>query len=388
MRQVYLDNAATTPVSDEVLDAMLPYFNRKYGNASSLYLQGRLAAEAVEKARQQAANSIGADTKEIIFTSGGTESDNIAVIGAAHARRDRGNHIISSAIEHPAVREPCRHLEKEGYEVTYLPVDREGIVSVDALNEAVTPNTILISIMHVNNEVGTIQPIEEIGRIARENDIPFHTDAVQSFGKIPVDVDDLYVDMLTISGHKIHGPKGIGALFVRKGTRIKALEYGGGQERGIRSGTENVPGIVGIGQACESASRELGPNAAHMTRLRDRLIDGITKQEYVKLNGSRTKRSPNNANLSFHFIEGESLVLMLDMKGIEASTGSACSSKELRASHVLLALGMSPEQAHGSLRFTNSIYNTDEDIDHVLEVLPDITQKLMAMSPLYKAVQK
>lgn len=385
MRQVYLDNAATTQMSDEVLDAMLPYFNRRFGNASSLYQMGRQAAEAMEKARQQVANAIGADTKEIIFTSGGTESDNIAVIGAVHAMRDHGNHIITSAIEHPAVMEPCRHLEKEGYEVTYLPVDREGIVSLDTLSEAVTPNTILISVMHVNNEIGTIQPIEEIGRIAKENDILFHTDAIQSLGKLPVDVDSLGVDLLSLSGHKIHGPKGVGALFIRKGTRVKAVEYGGGQERGLRSGTENIPGIVGMGQACEAAVRDLAENAAHMTRLRDKLIDGIMKEEYVRLNGHRTKRSPNNVNLSFHYIEGESLVLMLDMKGVEASTGSACSSRELQASHVLLALGMPPEQAHGSLRFTNSEYNTDEDIDYVLEVLPDITQKLMAMSPLYKS---
>jgi len=280
--------------------------------------------------------------------------------------------------------EPCEHLKKEGYEVTYLPVDNEGIVSVDALNEAVTPNTILISIMHVNNEVGTIQPIEEIGKIAQENDIPFHTDAVQSLGKINVDVDKLGVDMLSLSGHKIHGPKGVGALFVRKGTRLKAIEYGGGQERGLRSGTENVPGIVGMGQACEAAVRDIRENAAHMTRLRERLLDGITKEEYVRLNGSRTRRSPNNVNVSFHYIEGESLVLMLDMKGVEASTGSACSSKELQPSHVLLAMRMSPEQAHGSLRLTNSEYNTEEEIEYVLEVLPDITQRLMAMSPLYK----
>ncbi len=384
MRRVYLDNAATTQVSDEVLDAMSPYFKERFGNASSLYTRGRQAAEAMEKAREQVANAIGADTREVIFTSGGTESDNIAVIGAAHAMREHGNHIITSAIEHPAVMEPCRHLEKEGYEVTYLPVDKEGIVSLDALDDAVTPNTILISIMHINNEIGTIQPIEEIGRIAKENDILFHTDAVQSPGKIPVDVDDLGVDLLSLSGHKIHGPKGIGALFIRKGTRVKAVEYGGGQERGLRSGTENIPGIVGMGQACEAAARDLEQNAAHMTRLRDKLIDGISKEEYVRLNGSRTMRSPNNVNLSFHYIEGESLVLMLDMKGVEASTGSACSSRELQASHVLLALGMPPEQAHGSLRFTNSKYNTDEDIDYVLEILPEIVQKLMAMSPLYK----
>jgi cysteine desulfurase len=385
MRRVYLDNAATTRVSDEVLDAMLPYFNERFGNASSLYSRGRQAAEAIDTAREQVANAISADTKEIIFTSGGTEADNIAVIGAAHARRDHGNHIITSAIEHPAVMEPCEHLKREGYEVTFVPVDKEGIVDVNALNEAVTPNTILISIMHVNNEIGTIQPIEEIGRIARENDIPFHTDAIQSLGKLGVDVDELGVDMLSLSGHKIHGPKGVGALFVRKGTHVKAIGYGGGQERGLRSGTENVSGIVGMGQACEAAIRDLKENAAHMTRLRDRLLDGLTKEEYVTLNGSKTKRSPNNVNVSFHYVEGESLVLMLDMKGVEASTGSACSSKNLQPSHVILALGKSPEQAHGSLRFTNSEYNTDEEIDYVLEILPEITQKLMAMSPLYKS---
>ena len=384
MRRVYLDNAASTPVSDEVLDAMLPYFNEKFGNASSLYLRGREAAEAMEKAREQVANAIDADTKEIYFTSGGTESDNIAIIGTAHALRDKGNHIITSGIEHAAVIEPCEHLKKEGFDVTYLPVDRDGIVDVDALNEAIRPGTILISVMHINNEIGTIQPIEEIGRIAADKDIVFHTDAIQSLGKVEVNVDKLGVDLLSLSGHKVHGPKGIGSLFIRKGTRVKAIEYGGGQERGIRSGTENVSGAVGMGQACEAAVRDLQPNAVHMARLRDKLLDGIMKQEYVRLNGSRRKRSPNNVNVSFSFIEGESLVLMLDMNGVEVSTGSACSSKDLQPSHVLLAMGLSPEQAHGSLRFSNSEYNTEEDIDHVLEVLPGITDRLMAMSPLYR----
>ena len=384
MRRIYLDNAATTPVSDEVFDAMMPYFNEKFGNPSSLYFRGREAAEAMEKAREQVANAIGADTREVYFTSGGTEADNIAIIGTAHALRDKGTHIITSGIEHPAVLEPCEHLKKEGYEVTYLPVDGEGIVDLDALNEAITPGTILISVMHVNNEIGTIQPIEEIGRLAKDRGIAFHTDAVQSLGKIEVDVDKLGVGLLSLSGHKVHGPKGVGALFIRKGVRVKAIEYGGGQERGIRSGTENVSGIVGMGQACEAAVRDLRENATHMARLSRRLMDGIMKQEYVRLNGSRTRRSPNNVNVSFSFIEGESLVLMLDMNGVEASTGSACSSKELQASHVLLATGMTPEQAHGSLRFTNSQYNTGEDIDHVLEVLPGITDRLMAMSPLYQ----
>ncbi len=384
MRRIYLDNSATTQVSDEVASAMQPYNGEKFGNASSLYMRGRESAEGIEKAREQVAGAIGADTKEIIFTSGGTESDNIAILGAAHAYREHGDHIITSSIEHPAVMETVEHLKLEGYNVTHVPVDKEGILNVDALNEAVTPNTILISVMHVNNEIGTIQPIEEVGKIAKESDIVFHTDAVQSFGKIDVNVDSLGVDLLTLSGHKIHGPKGVGALFVRKGTKLKAIMYGGGQERGLRSGTENVPAIVGMGQASEIAVRDKSKNVTHMTRLRDRLIDGIMKEEYVKLNGSRTKRSPNNVNVSFRFIEGESLVLMLDAQGVETSTGSACSSKDLQPSHVLRALGMQPEQAHGSLRLTNSQYNTEEEIDYVLEVLPGITQKLMAMSPLYK----
>ncbi|HEY3422255.1 MAG TPA: cysteine desulfurase family protein [Methanocellaceae archaeon] len=384
MRRIYLDNSATTRMSDEVTSAMQPYSGEKFGNASSLYLRGRESAEAIEKVREQVAGAIGADTKEIIFTSGGTESDNIALLGAAHAYREHGDHIITSSIEHPAVMETLEHLRLEGYNVTHVPVDKEGILNVDALNEAVTPNTILISIMHVNNEIGTIQPLEEVGKIAKENDIVFHSDAIQSFGKIDVNVDRLGVDLLTLSGHKIHGPKGAGALFVRKGTKLKAIMYGGGQERGLRSGTENVPAIVGMGQASEIAARDMRKNAAHMTRLRDKLLDGIMKEEYVKLNGSPTKRSPNNVNVSFHFIEGESLVLMLDAQGVETSTGSACSSKDLQPSHVLRALGMRPEQAHGSLRLTNSQYNTEEEIDHVLDVLPGITQKLMAMSPLYK----
>ncbi len=339
MRRIYLDNSATTRVSDEVRHAMQPYCDEKYGNASSLYQRGRESAEAIEKAREQVAGAIGADTKEIIFTSGGTESDNIALLGAAHAYREHGDHIITSSIEHPAVMETLEHLRLEGYSVTHVPVDKEGILNVDALNEAVTPNTILISVMHVNNEIGTIQPIAEVGKIAKENDIAFHSDAIQSFGKIDMNVDQMGVDLMALSGHKIHGPKGAGALFVRKGTKLKAIMYGGGQERGLRSGTENVPAIVGMGEASEIAARDMRSNAAHMMRLRDKLLDGITKEEYVRLNGSRTKRSPNNVNVSFHFIEGESLVLMLDAQGVETSTGSACSSKDLQPSHVLLALG-------------------------------------------------
>jgi cysteine desulfurase len=384
MKRIYLDNSATSKVSKEVLDAMLPYFTEMYGNPSSLHQMGREAHEAVEKARAQAAKAIGADAGEIIFTSCGTEGDNLALVGTAYANKKAGNHIITSAIEHPAILRTCEFLEREGFKVTYLPVDNEGILNTADLEAAITPETTLISVMAINNEIGTIQPIKEIGRIARAKDIYFHTDAVQAIGKIPVNVNDMGVDMLTIAGHKIHAPKGVGLLYVRKGTRVQALIHGGGQERNMKSGTENVPGIVGLGAACKAASRDLEKNAAHMTRLRDKLIDGILKIDNVHLNGHRTIRSPNNVNASFSFIEGESMVLMLDMSGIQASTGSACSSKNLKASHVLLACGLPPEEAHGSLRFTNCEYNTDEEICLVLETLPGIVSRLRAMSPLYK----
>lgn len=384
MKRVYLDNSATTRVSDEVVSAMLPYFTEKFGNPSSLHTAGREAREAVELAREQISRTIGANPAEVIFTSGGTEADNIAIIGSALANRKKGNHIITSAVEHPAVLETCKHLEKDGFKVTYVPVDPDGVLKLDELEKAITKETILISVMHVNNEIGTIQPIKEIGKIAREKDILFHTDAVQSFGKVPVNVDDLGADLLSLSGHKIHGPKGIGVLYLRKGTPVRSLVYGGGHERGIRSGTENVPGIVGVGKACEIAARDFEKNVAHMTRLRDRLMDGLLKIEHSRLNGSRTKRSPNNVNISYSFVEGESMVLLLDMKGIEVSTGSACSSKKLEPSHVLLSCGLDPETAHGSLRMTNSKYTTQEEVDYVIETLPGIVSRLREMSPLYK----
>lgn len=387
MKRVYLDNSATTRVSEEVYEAMAPYFIERFGNASSLHTSGREAREAVEKAREQVAGSIGADNREIIFTSGGTESDNIALTGTAIANRKKGNHIITSNIEHAAVYETCQHLESIGFRVTYLPVDSEGIVKVEALESSITPETTLISVMHINNEIGTVQPLNEIAEIADKKGILFHTDAVQSPGKVRLDVDDLGVDMLSLSGHKVHGPKGSGALFVRKGTKVKGIMYGGGQERTLRSGTENVPGIVGMGQACEAAARDLDRNAEIMRSLRDRLMNGILKMEHVRLNGHMTQRSPNNVNVSFSFVEGESLLLLLDMKGIEVSTGSACSAKDLEASHVLLALGMTPEDAHGSLRFTNSHYNTREEIDYVLETLPGIVGRLREMSPLYNTAK-
>lgn len=385
MKRVYLDNSATTKVDDEVVNAMLPYFTEKYGNPSSLYTLGREAHEAIEVARQQVAAAIGANSAEIIFTSGGTEADNIAIIGSVLANKKKGNHIITSAIEHPAVLETCRHLEKEGFRVTYVPVTPDGIVKVDELAAAITNETILITVMQVNNEIGSIQPIAEISKIAKEKGVRFHTDAVQALGKVKVDVDDLGVDLLSLSGHKIHGPKGIGALYVRKGTQVRPLVYGGGHERNIRSGTENVPGIVGMGKACEIAMRDFDRNVAHMTRLRDKLMDGLLKIEHSRLNGPRgALRSPNNVNVSYSFVEGESMVLLLDMQGIEVSTGSACSSKKLEPSHVLLSCGLPAEEAHGSLRMTNSKYTTEEDVDQVISTLPGVVARLREMSPLYR----
>ncbi|MDI6895843.1 cysteine desulfurase NifS [Methanocella conradii] len=384
MKKVYLDNSATTRVSQEVLDAMLPFFTETYGNPSSLHTMGQEASAAVQKAREQVARAIGADAEEIIFTSCGTEADNLALVGTAYANRKKGNHIITSSIEHPAILRTCEFLEKEGFRVTYLPVDRYGMVSPADVEAAIRPETTLISVMAVNNEIGTIQPVREIGRIAKEHNVYFHTDAVQAVGKVPINVKKDDIDMLSLSGHKIHAPKGVGALYVKKGTRIQALIHGGGQERNMKSGTENVPGIVGLGQACEAAIRDFDKNTAHMKRLRDKLIEGLLKIDRVRLNGHPTIRSPNNVNVSFSFIEGESLVLFLDMAGIEASTGSACSSKNLKASHVLLACGLPPEEAHGSLRLTNCAFNTEDEIDYVLETLPGIVDRLRAMSPLYK----
>jgi len=384
MKKIYLDNSATTRVSEEVLDAMLPYFTENYGNPSSLHTMGQEANVAVQAAREQVAKAIGADAGEIIFTSCGTEADNLALVGTAFANKKKGDHIITSSVEHPAILRTCEYLEKEGFRVTYLPVDKYGMVSVESVEAAVTPATTLISIMAVNNEIGTIQPIQEIGRIAKDHKIYFHTDAVQGIGKLPINVKSDNIDMLSLAGHKIHAPKGIGALYLKKGTRIQAIIHGGGQERNMKSGTENVPGIVGLGKACEVAIRDFDKNVARMTKLRNKLTEGVLKIDHVHLNGHPTIRSPNNVNASFSFIEGESLVLFLDMAGIEASTGSACSSKNLKASHVLLACGMPPEEAHGSLRLTNCEFNTEEEIDYVLETLPGIVNRLRAMSPLYK----
>jgi cysteine desulfurase len=385
MRRIFLDHAATTPTRPEVVNAMLPYFADSFGNPSSIYSQGQEAKGAVEEARTKVAELIGARSEEIIFTSGGTEADNLALKGVAYASEHKGNHIITTSIEHHAVLEACKFLEKRGLEITYLPVDKHGLVNPDDVKKAITDKTILISVMQANNEVGTIEPVEEIGKIAQEAGVHFHSDAVQTVGHIPVNVDELEVDLLTISGHKLYGPKGVGALYVRKGTKLVSLIHGGEQERRRRAGTENVPAIVGLGKAVALAGQEMGKEAERLARLRDKLIEGLAKKiDHIYLNGHPTRRLPNNVNISVDFVEGESILLNLDLEGICASTGSACSSASLEPSHVLLALGLSPEQAHGSLRFTLGRDNTQADVERVLEVLPGIVAKLRAMSPLLK----
>ena len=391
MKRIYLDHAATTPVDREVIETMLPYFSKYYGNASSLHSFGREAYEALEKSREQVAKILNAENKEILFTSGGTESDNLALKGVAYKNRDKintnGPHIITSSIEHPAVLETCKYLEKEGFKIKYLSVDKYGIVDLDELSESITKDTFLISIMFANNEIGTVQPIEEIGKIAEENNVIFHTDAVQAIGKIPIDVKKLNVDMLSISSHKIYGPKGVGALFIRKSLNIKPIINGGGHERGLRSGTENIPGIVGLGKACELSRERLDRDIIYMKRLRDKLIKGVLEKiEESYLNGHPEKRLVNNAHFRFTAIEGESILMSLDEKGIAASTGSACSSKELQPSHVLLAIGLSPVEAHGSLRLTVGRENTEEEIDYVIETLPEVVSKLREISPLWNKI--
>jgi cysteine desulfurase len=379
-----MDHSATSPVDIEVFNAMKPYFVESYGNASTLYSLGREARRAMESSREKVASIIGANTDEIIFTSGGTESDNIAIKGTAYRFKRRGNHIITSNIEHPAVDETCKYLEKNGFEVTYLPVEKDGIVNSSDLEDAITDKTILITVMHANNEIGTIQPISEIGEIARENKIYFHADAVQSVGKIPVNVEELNVDMLSLSAHKLYGPKGVGALYIKKGVRVEPIIHGGGHEKGIRPGTENVAGIVGLGKACEIAENNLEEEAQYLTSMRDELIKRVLSEiDESYLNGHPTKRLPNNINFRFTGIEGESLVLHLDSKNIASSTGSACSSKKLEASHVLMALGLKEVQAHGSLRLTLGKENKVEDIDYVIESIKNAVDTLRKMSPLW-----
>ncbi len=385
MKKIYLDYAATTPTDPEVVKAMLPYFTDRFGNPSSIHSFGQEGKAAIEKAREKIASFLGAKQEEIIFTSGGTESDNFAIKGAAYANRNKGNHIITSSIEHPAVIESCRFLEKIGFMVSYLPVNKDGLLDPKTVKKAITDKTILISIMHASNEIGTIQPIMEIGKIAKEKGTFFHTDAVQTFGHLPINVDELNVDLLSISSHKIYGPKGIGALYIRKGARVTSFMHGGEQERKRRASTENVPAIVGFGKAVEIAERTMDDEVKALSVLRDKLIKGIfEKIEHVRLNGHYTRRLPNNVNISIESVEGESLLLNLDMEGIAASTGSACSSSSLKASHVLLALGLSHELAHASLRFTLGRHTKEKDIDFVLDVLPKIVEKLRSMSPLWK----
>lgn len=388
-KYIYMDNSATTPVKQEVLDEMLPYFNVNYGNPSSIYTLGSKSKNAIEVSRERIAKAINANTNEIFFTAGGSEADNWAIKGIAYANKSKGNHIITSKIEHHAVLHTCQHLEKEGFRVTYLDVDEYGTVDLEQLKNSITEDTILISIMFANNEIGTIQPIKEIGEIAKEKGIYFHTDAVQAIGHIKIDVNDLNIDLLSMSAHKFYGPKGIGALYIRRGVKIDSLITGGAQERNRRAGTENVPAIVGMGKAIELAYENLDEKNEKLIRLRDRMIDKIFKKiDYVRLNGHPTNRLPGNVNVCFEFIEGESMLLSLDMEGIAASSGSACTSGSLDPSHVLLSIGLPHEIAHGSLRLSLGDFNTEEEVDYVVDKLVEIVSRLRLMSPLYEKVKE
>lgn len=388
-KMIYLDNAATTKVADSVVDAMLPYFKEYYGNASSIYQLGAKSKEALDESREYIAGTLGAKTNEIYFTAGGSESDNWAIKATADAYARKGKHIITSAIEHHAVLHTCEYLEKYGYEVTYVGVDENGVIKLDELKAAIRPDTILISVMFANNEIGTIQPIKEIGEIAKEHDILFHTDAVQAYAQVPINVDEMHIDMLSASGHKLNGPKGIGFLYIRKGIKIRSFVHGGQQERGRRAGTENIPGIVGLAAAAKRSFSMLEEKMKKEIELRDYLISRIEAEiPYCRLNGDRKKRLPNNVNFSFQFIEGESMLILLDSKGIAASSGSACTSGSLDPSHVLLAIGLPHEIAHGSLRLTLSEENTKEEMDYVVEQLTAILERLRSMSPLYEDFMK
>ena len=388
-KYVYMDNSATTAVKQEVLDQMMPIFTEIYGNPSSIHQAGQIAKVYVDKARMQVASLLNASLDEIYFTAGGSESDNWALKGVAEKYRKKGNHIITTKIEHHAILHTCEYLEKQGYEVTYLDVDEYGVVDLEQLKKSITDQTILISVMFANNEIGTIQPIEEIGNIAKEHKILFHTDAVQAIGNVDIDVHKLNIDMLSMSGHKIHAPKGIGVLYIRKGLILPNLIHGGAQERKRRAGTENVPGIVGLGKACEIAKQHMENHIAHCTKLRDRLIEKVTQKiPYTLVTGSLEHRLPGLASFCFKYIEGEALLLSLDMKGIAGSSGSACTSGSLDPSHVLMALGLKHEIAHGSLRLSLSDFNTEEEVDYVVEELAVIVQRLRNMSPLYDEVLK
>jgi len=386
MKRIYLDHAATTPVHPEVARAMAPYFSKDFGNPSTLYSYGREAKGALEEAREKVARLIGAKhPEEIVFTSGGTEADNFALSGIAWANEKKGNHIITTSIEHHAIINICKFLEKRGFEVTYLPVDKYGLVDPHELKRAITDKTILVSVMHANNEIGTVEPIEEIAEITREKGVYFHTDAVQTLGHIPIDVEKMEVNLLAMSAHKLYGPKGVGALYIRKGTKIVPFLYGGEQENKRRASTENVPGIVGFGEACSLAQKDMAEEEKNQTYLRDKLIQGIlSKIKNSRLNGHPEKRLPGNVNVSVEGAEGESMLLQLDFAGICASSGSACTSSILEPSHVLTAIGLSPEVSHSSLRFTLGKENSAEDIDYVLKVLPEIVERLRSMSPIYQ----
>ncbi|HBW03551.1 MAG TPA: cysteine desulfurase NifS [Lachnospiraceae bacterium] len=382
---IYLDNAATTKTAPEVVDAMLPYFSEYYGNASTIYSLGAESKKAMDHARQTIADSLGAKPEEIYFTAGGSESDNWALKATAEAYASKGKNIITTKIEHHAILHTCEYLEKRGFEITYLNVDRDGLISLDELKAAIRPDTILISVMFANNEIGTIEPIAEIGEIAKEHGVLFHTDAVQAYAQVPINVDEMHIDMLSASGHKLNGPKGIGFLYIRKGVKIRSFVHGGAQERSRRAGTENIPGIVGLGAAVERAMRIMDSKTRKEIELRDYLIGRLENEiPHCWLNGHRTKRLPNNINFSFLFIEGESMLIMLDMKGICASSGSACTSGSLDPSHVLLAIGLKHEEAHGSLRLTLSEDSTKEEMDIVAEEVKKIVQRLRDMSPLYE----
>ncbi len=387
-KRIYLDYSATTPVKKEVLDEMIPYFTERYGNPSSIYTIGRESKQAIDQARDRIAKAIGATSREIFFTGGGSEADNWAIKGVAYGNRSKGNHIITTKIEHHAVLDVCKYLEKDGFEVTYLDVDEYGMIDLEDLKNAITDKTISITIMFINNEIGTIQPVKEIAKIAKERGVLFHTDAVQALGSVPIDVKDIGADLMNFSAHKIYGPKGVGAIYIRKGVKLHPLIHGGGQERKKRAGTENVPGIVGFAKAAELAVENLDEHVAHIKSLRDKLINGIKENiPYVKLNGHPTERHPGNVNYCFEFIEGESLLLSLDMVGVAGSSGSACTSGSLDPSHVLMALGLTHEIAHGSLRLTIGDFTVEEDIDYVIKQLEVIVDRLRQMSPLYEKVK-
>ncbi len=384
MNRIYFDHNATTPVIDEVFQAMVPYLKEEWGNPSSIHWAGRGPRKAVEEARDKVCKLLNCTPLELIFTGSGSEGDNHAIKGLAYAKKDRGNHIITTKVEHPAVLNTCKHLAKEGFEVTYLDVDPDGMIDLEQLKKSITPKTILITIMFANNETGVIFPVKEIGDIARERGVTFHTDAVQAAGKVPIDLTKLNVDLLTISGHKLYGPKGIGALFVRRGVRLVPLIHGGHHERNRRGGTENVAGIAALGKACEVARRDMDKEVAHLKALKERLEKGISeKVPHVKINGHLEKRLPNTANISFEFVEGESLLLNLDMKGIAASSGSACTSGSLEPSHVLVSMGLTHELSHGSVRFSLGKSNTMEEVEYLIEVMPPIVERMRSMSPLY-----